>query len=222
MNFHKKSLVRLMKYVGIALSLSILVNIWWIIVQLYAFSSFADEGIALFGMSLVWLLFLPLLVAPFAFLVSLIGLIFKKTRKISTFFATFLLIFFITGLSSLIISGDIRGHELKKLINRSTVLIEAINNYEKKYNKAPEELGQLVPEFLPSVPTTGIGAYPEYEYTKCESENQCYGNSWMIQVPTFTALINFDSLIYLPNQNYPEEGYGGILKRIEDWAYVYE
>jgi hypothetical protein len=34
--------------------------------------------------------------------------------------------------------------------------------------------------------------------------------------------INFDSFLYLPLQNWPERGYGGVLQRIDDWAYVHE
>jgi hypothetical protein len=34
--------------------------------------------------------------------------------------------------------------------------------------------------------------------------------------------INFDQLMYFPNQQYPEFGHGGRIERIGAWAYVHE
>jgi hypothetical protein len=47
------------------------------------------------------------------------------------------------------------------------------------------------------------------------------GNPWALQIPAHGAL-SFDSLLYLPKQNYPRYGYGGVLKRMGKWAYVNE
>jgi hypothetical protein len=33
---------------------------------------------------------------------------------------------------------------------------------------------------------------------------------------------SFDRFLYFPLQNYPEDGYGGSLERIGDWAYLHE
>lgn len=118
------------------------------------------------------------------------------------------------------ISGNIRHNAFAKLANNSFNLIEAIKQYETQRGTVPENLEKLVPDFLPSVPTTGIGAYPEYQFTRCEKG--CYDNPWYLTVDAWPGGISFDSFIYLPKQNYPEEGYGGTLERIENWAYVHE
>jgi hypothetical protein len=65
-------------------------------------------------------------------------------------------------------------------------------------------------------------AYPEYEYiTGKEAENQ-YGNPWVLMVFTPSGGINFDMMLYFPNQEYPPTGYGGGLERIDNWAYLHE
>jgi hypothetical protein len=37
-----------------------------------------------------------------------------------------------------------------------------------------------------------------------------------------TAVLNWDTFIYFPNQRYPDVGYGGWIERIDRWAYVHE
>ncbi len=32
------------------------------------------------------------------------------------------------------------------------------------------------------------------------------------------ASVNWDMLLYLPSQRYPQDGYGGRLERVGDWA----
>lgn len=116
---------------------------------------------------------------------------------------------------------DIRHGAFINLAKRSQPLITAIKNYEIKHGGPPSKLEQLVPEFLSSIPHTGMGAYPDYEYTGgCGAA--CHDNPWMIEVSTPSGGINFDRFFYFPKQNYPKEGYGGVLEKIEDWAYVHE
>lgn len=47
-------------------------------------------------------------------------------------------------------------------------------------------------------------------------------NPWVLYVYTPSGGINFDKFLYFPLQNYPSNGYGGVLRRIGDWAYVHE
>jgi len=48
------------------------------------------------------------------------------------------------------------------------------------------------------------------------------GNPWVRIVHTPSGGIKFDMMMYFPNQNYPELGYGDSFRRIGDWAYVHE
>ena len=109
-----------------------------------------------------------------------------------------------------------------KLAERSVPLIQAIKEYEIKYDSFPNFLETLVPEFLPSVPQTGMGAYPTYEYMVGVESQKFANNPWCLLIHTSSGILNWDLFIYFPNQEYPKQGYGGVLERVGDWAYVHE
>ena len=73
-----------------------------------------------------------------------------------------------------------------------------------------------------SIPSTGMAAYPTYRYLTGTDALEYEGNSWVIVVHAPLGLLDFDSFLYFPKQNYPKHGYGGYLERVEDWAYVHE
>jgi len=58
------------------------------------------------------------------------------------------------------IGNRIKWKALGQLAERSRPLIAAIDAYEKKRGQPPESLENLVPDFLPTIPATGIGARP--------------------------------------------------------------
>ncbi len=107
-----------------------------------------------------------------------------------------------------------------ELAERSKPLVAAIHAYQQKRGRPPESLSSLVPEYISSVPTTGMGAYPKYEYLM--DTTNFHGNPWVLRVFTPAGGINFDQFLYFPLTNYPATGYGGVLRRIGDWAYVFE
>ncbi len=66
-------------------------------------------------------------------------------------------------------------------------------------------------------------AYSQYRYLAGdETEKQYQGNPWILRVYTPSGGINFDEMLYFPNQNYPKQGYGGTLELVGDWAYLHE
>jgi len=114
---------------------------------------------------------------------------------------------------------SVRMSAFRRLTERSKPLIGAIHAFEQKYGHPPESLQALLPEFMPSVPATGMGAYPDYRYSATDNEYQ--GNPWTIRVYTPEGM-DFDQFMYFPLTNYPETGFGGWLERVGDWAYVHE
>ena len=101
-------------------------------------------------------------------------------------------------------------------------LVRAIHQYENNTGQPPPDLADLVPDYLPSVPRTGLPAYPDYEYSTGHAPDRWDGNPWVLYVLTSSGGINFDQFLYFPLQNYPESGCGGALQRIGAWAYVHE
>jgi hypothetical protein len=124
--------------------------------------------------------------------------------------------------------GIVLGHQVRRagmhsFVERSRPLVEAIERYEHAHSAPPPSLQALVPRHLAAVPSTGMMAYPRYRYfTGEEAKDQYLGNAWALAVFTPGAGINFDMILYLPSQNYPEIGFGGSLEHIGDWAYVHE
>jgi hypothetical protein len=112
---------------------------------------------------------------------------------------------------------------MKSFTVRAEPLIEAVRQYERNHGAPPESLQSLVPTYLPEIPSTGMGAYPNYGYvTGAECRNRYRENPWALTVATPIALVNGDQMLYFPRQNYPEDGYGGSLERVREWAYVHE
>ncbi len=121
-----------------------------------------------------------------------------------------------------VLGENIRREAFLKLAARSQPLVDAIHGYETKHGRPPDTLQSLVPEFLPQVPRTGMGAYPEYHFVAGEAAQRFANNPWALYVPTPSGGINFDQFIYFPLQNYPRRGFGGWLEPVGDWAYVHE
>jgi hypothetical protein len=117
---------------------------------------------------------------------------------------------------------SIRNDAFHRLAQRSNGLVTAIKNYERSRESPPPDLGALVPEFLDAVPGTSMAAYPEYQYLAGAMAARFEQNPWILVVPAPSGGINFDEFLYFPLQNYPQQGYGGWLQRIGDWAYVHE
>lgn len=117
---------------------------------------------------------------------------------------------------------SIRMREMAALARRSRPLVEAIEQYEDDHRQPPELLSSLTPRYLAEPPTTGMAAYPTYLYLNGAEAERFGGNDWVLIVDTPISLLGFDRLMYFPNQEYPANGYGGSLQRLEDWAYVHE
>jgi hypothetical protein len=165
-------------------------------------------------------LILPLLLGLPAVLVGALLLPFKKTRRAGVAISIFGLILFVSLFAMPTIGGPIRTKAFHDLAIRSQTLVDAISRFTTAKGHPPATLQDLVPDFLPAIPTTGMPSYPNYEYST-ESE-RWKGNPWVLYIDTPIGLINWDMFLYFPLQNYPEEGYGGYLQRVGTWAYVHE
>lgn len=76
---------------------------------------------------------------------------------------------------------------------------------------------------MAALPSTGMGGYSEWEYITGPDARDLYdGNAWVLVVFTGGPGINFDKLMYFPNQRYPQVGHGGWIERIGAWGYVHE
>jgi hypothetical protein len=175
---------------------------------------FAIWSLCTTALGLVFLPSLPLSLGALIFLLS------RKHRQAA------LKILYYSSVTCLVVGFSIRNAYIVRdaafthLAESSKPLVDAVSAYDRKYGKPPGQLEQLVPEFLPKVPGTGMGAYPAYEY-RYPVDDKRYG-PWELSVPCSIGLLNWDIFFYWPSKNYPDHTYGGYTKKIGDWAYVHE
>ena len=157
-----------------------------------------------------------------ALMASLLGLCFNHHRRN----ALCLLLCSLTAIPcycfGLVLSHPIKRTALNQVMVRAEPLIAAIRKYEAASGLSPADLGVLVPGYLAAVPTPGIGTSSEFYYRRASPDDGSEGNPWMLIVRPPVIGMGFDRFFYLPNQNYPERGWGGVLERIGNWAYYHE
>jgi len=98
-------------------------------------------------------------------------------------------------------------------------LINAIEKYKEENGIYPDKLEVLVPKFISEIPNTGLAGYPRFEYKKADKET--IFKHYELLVNTLQGF-NIDVFVYWPERNYPDNFYGGVPEKIEDWAYVHE
>lgn len=202
--------------------------------------AYAAAGIVLFPLS-EWLATQPfgtgtLLVGQLAFLIPaagvvlgspviLLALLFKVSRGFASRLLWYGIAGFVAAWCGAYLGGLARMSGMRDFVQRSEPLIQAIMQYKKDSGEAPHRLADLVPKYVAVHPSTGMAAYPEYRYHRDGDENDYFlrGNPWALSVSTPQGWrFNWDMMIYLPNQNYPERAYSGVLERVGAWAYVHE
>lgn len=101
------------------------------------------------------------------------------------------------------VGRGIRSGAFADLAERSQPLVDAVKAFERAHGQPPTSLAELVPDFLPAVPSTGMRAYPEFEYAVADRRRNLDGNPWMLYVFTPSGGINFDQFFYYPSEQYP-------------------
>ena len=93
---------------------------------------------------------------------------------------------------------------LSDLAERSAPLVAAIERYEETNGDPPKSLQDLVPEYLPAIPGTLIGACSEYEYHVSKPAQGGNTECWMLSVNVYTGLTSFSWFSYMPNRDLSE------------------
>jgi MFS family permease len=115
-----------------------------------------------------------------------------------------------------------RMERIARVTEAAMTLVGAIDEFERREGRPPPQLSELVPKYLSEIPATGMGGYPDWEYRTGVNARPYAENPWVLVIPAGGPGINFDQLLYFPNQRYPASGYGGRLERVGRWAYVHE
>jgi len=196
----------------------LILNGFFVAAQWWAVSPNGSEAILWLSILLIFPLIFSLAMIPVAILLSF----FTKIRRYAFRIGISCAVYFLIGIVCINIGQRVRMNAFHKLALRSRHLIEAIKTFETKHGISPPTLDALVPLFLPSVPSTGMAAYPKYEYIVGEEAEKWENNPWVVYVETPSGGLNWDIFMYLPKQNYPQKGFGGVVEKVDDWAYVHE
>jgi len=166
------------------------------------------------------LLFLCLL-PPFAALPVLVFAVrAKPPRRWTWALAAALLISVPMWAGAIRLASTFRTRDFERLAERSKPLVAAIHAYEKDRGQPPPKLAALAPDYLPSVPGTGMSAYPEYLYfVGEEAAKNWYGNPWVLYVSASEGIMDFSFFYFLPMRHCPVER---APERIRDWGYLHE
>lgn len=171
----------------------------------------------------VMVFFLPAMLAFVATPILIVALFFRNARRDALYYLLVSAILVPGTLAGCVVGHKVRTAGMQRFAERSRTLITAIEKYEREHSAPPQTLQELVPDYLPAVPSTGMMAYPEYRYHIGDDATENYaGNAWALSVFTPGGGINFDQMLYFPDRNYPKTGYGGWLEPIGEWAYVHE
>lgn len=192
-----------------------------VLMPLAEWLSWQDSFIHNIGLWLAFALPLVLFGVIIALPTSLFGFCFAHNRPNSQCLLMCSLIGIPSFIFGLALSQPIKRAALEQVMARAKPLIEAIRKHEATNGRPPEDLAELVPSYLPAIPTPGIGTSREFCLRRPSPDDES-GNPWWLTVRPPVAGIGFAVFIYLPNQNYTKRSWGGVLERIGTWAYVHE
>src|SRR5262249_52300589 len=147
---------------------------------------------------------------------------FRRTRTVALNVLAMALTFAMVEGTVLSLTGPIRSHAFLALAQRSNPLTRAIERFEADHGCPPHHLNELVPEYIASIPVTGMGAHPTYEYVSGVQAQNAYADRWALVVDAGEAPTNFDTFWYAPTRHYPKEIDGQWVEPIGDWAYLHE
>ncbi|MCA9429531.1 MAG: hypothetical protein KC940_03380 [Candidatus Omnitrophica bacterium] len=144
----------------------------------------------------------------------------EKTNSIRNLIWSLLLTLIL--IPSFVASYEIRMEGMRAIPGNAEPILEALQKYQDKYGRWPMALKSLTPEFLDRVPATGVGAFPKFSYSVSDMHGELSEDPWTLWVDTPQRFLNFDCMIYLPSEKYPDYFLGGYTESIGKWVYIHE
>ena len=143
--------------------------------------------------------------------IAAVACAFKQPRQIAGCIMVSCLLFQIAFRALAPIGQQMRSDALHRVASRGDILAEAIEAYTRDNGKLLKNLENLVPKYLDAVPSTGVGAYPEFCYRWNDPSN-----SWSLMVLIYDGSDRSVSgtLVYWPDVEYPET-----YERYGNWAF---
>ena len=175
--------------------------------QVAPVSFLAPVATALLSLSFVF----PLVWLAIALASPILAIAAAFKTKFRIYLTTFIIVWLVSWLSVPLAWSlkGIRNPGLKRMAQQAKPLIEAIESFHEKQGRYPEDLSELVPKFLPKIPSTGASGYREFKYSFANDRSLFQRYELLVRTPT--GGINWDVFVFWPEKNYPTNMYGGSL-----------
>lgn len=116
-----------------------------------------------------------------------------------------------------------RHTKLSAATERASTLVGALETFRITQDEYPRDLAALTPDYLSSVPETGLLLFRGFEYLPQPDRGlhpDCEGYQLAVKCPL--TPFSWDFLFYWPNNgHYPYELHAAEVERIGDWGYVH-
>ena len=154
---------------------------------------------------------------------SYIGLaliIVKKSSRYTVFFTSFTVAYLLLLHPFWFLANEVRYHAFHQSAEKLNCVVTAINAYTATNGVPPTRLNLIVPDFINRLPSTGMCAFPNLEYTEDKNSRLLHNNRWTLKI---SCDLNDSrlALFYLPNQDYfaDKDEYPLTYVPIGKWAY---
>ena len=92
---------------------------------------------------------------------------------------------------------------LSTIAGSAAPITDALDRHHTDRGAYPQNLDELVPKYLAEVPSTGLSAFPQFEYFRSETHHPPKG--YELSVPFARTILDFSSYQYWPEQDYPRD-----------------
>jgi hypothetical protein len=159
-----------------------------------------------FGIFLLGAVALPLGVILFALSAPLRS---SGLRRAAGYLIVLPLFYVVSMILAEPVEAHLRNRQLRAVAARGNEVVSAISVYQRAHGKPPASLQDLVPQYIPSVPATGMATFPAFRYMPSD------GGEWTLMTPVFVRGASYAYLEYRPSQRYEPT-----VERIDGWAFT--
>lgn len=172
-------------------------------------------GPRFWGVPAAEVLVLPAVLAFAALLFAGALLLPRRTREVAKGVVAFAVGTLALTFLGVGVASAVRARGFSELARQARPLVQAIKDYSEQHGNPPSSLQQLDG-------VIDMSTFPEFWYvTGRRSVDHFDGNPWALSLAVSIGLYNVDEFVYYPMQNYSGSVRGGVVRPVEDWAYVH-
>lgn len=119
--------------------------------------------------------------------------------------------------------GCLTSAALHRAVFNGEPIVDAVRRYLSDHHALPQALADLVPVYLPRIPSTGVALGPSFRYgvdgRVADWTLPMREGEWYVATNWTAECIAYDVVFYWPSEDYPESWGEGPVIRIGRWAH---